>query len=315
VSEPTPFGDRATREAVAGWLGWLERERRAGEMTVRAYRRDGMAFFRFLASHKGEAPTLAMLSELSRADFRAWMAAQREQGLHASSIARSLSSIKSLFRYLAKRRLCENAAIVLLRGPKLPHSVPKPLGLAEASEAVAAASELASKPWMGKRDAALLMLLYGAGLRIAEALSLNRRDISEADSSELLRIQGKGRKERVVPLLSQVAQAIRDYLSAVPYGGGAGDPLFVGARGGRLSPRIAQRTMARMRPILGLPETASPHALRHSFATHLLGSGVDLRALQELLGHASLSTTQRYTDIDATGLLATYHAAHPRARQ
>ncbi len=308
------IAEAEVRQGVTSWLDWLERQRRAGDLTLRAYRQDVIGFFRFLSGHLGEVPSLASLEGLTRADFRAWMAAERARGLGASSIARALSAIKGLFHHLARRRLCANGTIAALRGPRLARAMPKPLTVPEAIEAIAAVGEAAPAIWIGKRDAAILMLLYGSGLRIAEAISLNRRDAPLDGPIDLLRVRGKGGKERVVPLLAQVLEAIRDYLRACPHGGGAGDPLFLGARGGRLNPRLVQRAMQALRPILGLPENASPHALRHSFATHLLGAGVDLRALQEMLGHSSLSTTQLYTEVDATQLIATYQAAHPRAR-
>jgi len=308
------IADLKIQNEVAAWLSWLERQRRSSELTVAAYRRDAIAFFRFLAFHMGATPSLDTLESMTRADFRAWMAAERSRGQAATSIARALSSIKSLFDYLGRRRLCTNGAIASIRGPKLSPPVPRPLGVGEATEAIEAVGENARIGWVAKRDRAVLMLLYGSGLRISEALGLNRRDIPVEGAVDVLRIKGKGGKERVVPLLPQVAVAVRDYLCALPIGGGAGDPLFVGERGSRLSPRMIQRALENLRLRLGLPDTASPHALRHSFATHLLGAGVDLRALQELLGHSSLSTTQRYTDVDAKGLLATYRVAHPRAR-
>ncbi len=306
--------DEETREKIRSWLNWLEQERRASLATLDSYRQDAMAFFKFMRAHRGEILSLSELESLTRSDFRSWMAAERARGLSASSSARALSAIKNLFRYLARRSACANGAIGQLRGPKIPRAVPKPLNVAEALEAIDSVSTLAEEPWVGKRDMALLMLLYGSGLRIAEALSLNRRDIPEQGSIETLRIKGKGNKERLAPMLPTVLDAIRDYRHHLPYGGGAGDPLFVGERGARLNPRIVQRRLADLRLQLGLPESATPHSLRHSFATHLLGAGIDLRALQEMLGHASLSTTQRYTDIDAAGLLDTYRAAHPRAK-
>jgi integrase/recombinase XerC len=199
----------------------------------------------------------------------------------------------------------------VLRGPKLPHSVPKPLSVADAAEIVEAPTTLVASAWQAKRDIAILTLLYGCGLRISEALGLKR---SEAPRDELMTVVGKGRKERVLPVLAAVREAIADYLAACPYPLPPDGPLFVGARGGPLNPRIVQRRMEELRAVLGLPDTATPHALRHSFATHLLGGGGDLRAIQELLGHASLSTTQRYTSVETERLLAIYDAAHPRAR-
>ncbi|MDY0881715.1 tyrosine recombinase XerC [Dongia soli] len=307
------------KEAIAIWLGWLGDERRAADLTVEAYRRDLADFLGFITGHLGAQPDLAQIAGLGRADFRAWMASRSSRGLQASSTARALSAIKSFYRLAIKRGLIDQTSLTALRTPKLPRSLPKPLTAPEAMEAVSAIGDQQHESWIGKRDIAILTLLYGCGLRISEALSLTRGDVPAQDGRAphglgLLRILGKGRKERVVPILPVVVAAIRDYLAACPYGGDAGDPLFVGARGGVLNPRLIQRAMQQLRAALGLPETATPHALRHSFATHLLAGGGDLRAIQELLGHASLSTTQRYTEVDAAQLMAVYNAAHPRAK-
>ena len=303
------------QDAIGQWLSWLRHERRVADLTAEAYARDAGQLLYFLNQHHGEPPRLRTLTDLSRADFRAWMASRQAQGIEARSQARSLSAIKSLFRFLAKHDLAANGVIATLRAPKLPRSVPKPLNVGEALEAVDAIASLQDEDWIGKRDAAILLLLYGCGLRIGEAIGLNRRDIPLSGEAATLTVTGKGRKTRVVPLLPQVREAVRDYLGACPWGGTGGDPLFVGAKGGRLNARLIQRSMQNLRMALGLPETATPHALRHSFATHLLGAGADLRAIQELLGHASLSTTQRYTDVDAQHLLSVYGAAHPRAKR
>jgi integrase/recombinase XerC len=214
-------------------------------------------------------------------------------------------------RFLERRRLSSSPALAVLRAPKLPKSVPKALSVADAAEIIEAPTEVATSIWQAKRDIALLTLLYGCGLRLSEALGLKR---SEAPPGDLLTITGKGRKQRLVPVLPVVRDAIADYLAACPYALAAEAPLFVGVRGGPLHPRVVQRQMQMLRNALGLPETATPHALRHSFATHLLGGGGDLRAVQELLGHASLSTTQRYTSVETERLLAVYGSAHPRAR-
>ncbi|MGH6892257.1 MAG: tyrosine recombinase XerC, partial [Dongiaceae bacterium] len=252
---------------------------------------------------------------LGRGDFRAWMAARQADGIEARSLARALSALKNLFRFLNRRGLAANGAIATLRAPKLPRAVPKPLTVGEALETVDAVASLRPVDWLGKRDAAILMLLYGAGLRIGEAISLNRRDLPMTGEARTLTVTGKGRKTRIVPLLPEIVSAARAYLAACPWGGTGSDPLFMGAKGGRLNARLIQKAMQTLRLAVGLPETATPHALRHSFATHLLGAGGDLRAIQELLGHASLSTTQRYTDVDAQHLLSVYQAAHPRARR
>jgi integrase/recombinase XerC len=223
-----------------------------------------------------------------------------------------LSAIKNFARFLAKRGLGQNGALAAIRNPKLPRSVPKPLNAVEAEDALEAVAGLHETDWIGRRDLAVLTLLYGCGLRISEALGLARRDAPKPGGS--LRILGKGSKTRVVPVLPIVAEAIQDYIKALPIPCEPEGPLFLGAKGKRLSPRLVQMAMQKLRLQLGLPETATPHALRHSFATHLLAGGGDLRAIQELLGHASLSTTQRYTEVDAAQLLAVYNAAHPRAR-
>jgi integrase/recombinase XerC len=291
-------------------------ERRTSPHTLAAYRRDLAAFLAFLTSHLGQPPALADLPRLTRADFRGWLAARSAADLQASSTARALSVVRNFFRFLARHGRCESAILGTVRTPRLPRSVPKALTAAEAAEAIDAAGDHAREPWIAKRDAAILALLYGCGLRLGEALSLNRRDAPRAQDGEIatLVITGKGRKQRPVPVLPAVAAAISDYLAACPHGGDADAPLFRGARGARLNPRLVQLRLQEMRARLGLPESATPHALRHSFATHLLAGGGDLRAIQELLGHASLSTTQRYTDIDAAALLAVYDKAHPRAR-
>jgi integrase/recombinase XerC len=303
------------QNALGLWLSWLSHERRVADLTREAYARDIGQFLAFLARHQGELPRLASLTSLSRGDFRAWMAARQADGIEARSLARSLSALRNLFRFLAKRELASNGAITTLRAPKLPRAVPKPLTVGETIDVLDEVASLQHVDWIGKRDAAILTLLYGAGLRIGEAISLNRRDLPESGEARTLTVTGKGRKTRMVPLLPEIVAAVRAYLKACPWGGTGSDPLFMGAKGGRLSPRLVQKSMQTLRLALGLPETATPHALRHSFATHLLGAGGDLRAIQELLGHASLSTTQRYTDVDAKHLLEVYQAAHPRARR
>ena len=303
------------QNALGQWLNWLTHERRVADLTREAYARDTAQFLSFLARHQGELPRLKTIAKLSRGDFRAWMAARQAEDIEARSLARSLSALKNLFRFLAKRGLAANGAIATLRAPKLPRAVPKPLTVGEAMDAVDEVAALQEVDWIGKRDTAILMLLYGAGLRVGEAMSLNRRDLPMTGEARTLSVTGKGRKTRIVPLLPDVVTSIRQYLATCPWGGTGSDPLFMGAKGGRLSPRLVQKSMQTLRLALGLPETATPHALRHSFATHLLGAGGDLRAIQELLGHASLSTTQRYTDVDAQHMLSVYQAAHPRARR
>jgi integrase/recombinase XerC len=298
--------------AIASWQSWLIAEKRASPHSVAAYGRDLAGFLEFLRSHRGGLTDLATLEALAPADFRAWLARGVADGLARSSAARKLSSLRGFFRFLAKRKILSNAALATLRTPKLAQSVPKALSEDEAEAALARVTELGAKDWEGKRDLAILLLLYGCGLRIAEALSLTRGDAPEAVAT--LRVTGKGSKTRLVPVLPVVAEAVTDYLRVCPFDLAKADALFVGARGGPLHPRLMQGTMAKLRASLGLPEHASPHALRHSFATHLLAGGGDLRAIQELLGHASLSTTQRYTALDSKRLLAVYDKAHPRAK-
>jgi integrase/recombinase XerC len=305
------LGDARLQAAVAGWRHWLADERRMSAHTLDGYGRDLAAFLSFLTGHLGEQPRLEALAGLAAADFRGFLAARSGQGLTRATMARTMSSLRSFFRYLNRRQGIEVPALFALRAPRPPRSVPKPLPEDEALETIAAAASLQDEPWMAARDTALFTLLYGCGLRIGEALALNRRD---TPTGPVVTITGKGRKQRLVPVLPAVIEAIALYLAQCPYAGGPGDPLFVGARGKRLNPGVVQRQMRRLRGLLGLPETATPHALRHSFATHLLSGGGDLRTIQELLGHASLSTTQRYTEVDAGHLTAVYRDAHPRAR-
>ena len=299
--------------AADDWRAWLRDERRASPHTLAAYHRDLSQFLGFLAGHIGGAPSLADLQALRPADFRAWLAARTGDGLARASVARGLSVVRSFFRWMARQGRVENPALAVLRTPRLPRSVPKAMTAEEAIEAIDAVAELARQDWIGKRDKAILALLYGGGLRIGEALALTRRQ-APVSGQEMLPVTGKGRKQRLVPLLPVVIEAIADYLAHCPYVLAADAPLFRGARGRPLHPRRVQERMGALRGLLGLPETATPHALRHSFATHLLAGGGDLRAIQELLGHASLSTTQRYTDVDVASLLAVYEQTHPRAK-
>ena len=301
--------------AVETWLGRLGDERRRSEHTIAAYRRDLDDFLHFLAEHRGAAPDLAALAGLTVRDLRAWLAHRVAEGLARTSTARSLSAVRVFFRHLEREGVPVSSALSLVRAPRTPRAVPRPLTEGQAKAVVDLDGLNAGPPdWIARRDAAVLLLLYGCGLRIGEALGLDRADAPAADAKvHSLMITGKGNKQRVVPVLPVVAAAIADYLAACPHRLELGGPLFVGVRGKRLQPRLVQQTMARLRGALGLPASATPHALRHSFATHLLAGGGDLRTIQELLGHASLSTTQRYTEVDEAGLLAAYTAAHPRA--
>lgn len=294
------------------WLDWLAHERRMAAHTLAAYRHDIGGFLAFLAGHLGETPDLAALGALQATDFRAWLASRHGERLARSSTARALSVVRGFFRFLEREGLVSNPALALVRRPKLPEVLPKALDATAASELVAEVGTDAA-PWIAARDTALMLLLYGAGLRIGEALALARAEAPRR-GQEALRVTGKGNKVRLVPLLPVVTEAMERYLALVPFEVAAEEALFLGERGGPLSPRILQGRLQLLRRQLGLPETATPHALRHSFATHLLAGGGDLRAIQELLGHSSLSTTQRYTKVDAESLLRTYRAAHPRAR-
>jgi integrase/recombinase XerC len=300
------------RDAVRDWRQWLSSERRTAELTTESYGRDVRFFIHFLAEHLGGPAALSDLSNLKPADFRSYLARRRGEGLSNSSLARSMSAIRSLFRFLERTDRVHNPAINAVRTPKRPHGVPKPLSVGQAKSSVEQVSQLQDENWLGLRDVAVLTLLYGCGLRISEALSLNNRD---KPKGEVLIITGKGNKQRMVPVLNVVREAIESYLARCPFQLGDDDPLFIGKRGRRLDPGVIQRQVRRLRGLLGLPESATPHALRHSFATHLLSDGGDLRTIQELLGHASLSTTQRYTEVDADRLLEVYNSAHPSARR
>ncbi len=302
--------------AIEEWWDWLRHEKRASEHTISSYGHDLNGFFKFIAGHIGYAPGLHDLKGLRSTDFRSFLAARNADGLSRTSTARAVSTLRGLFRFLEKRGFATNAAIHALRTPKVPKSVPRALTEDDAVLTVNTIENLASEPWIGKRDKALLAILYGCGLRISEALSLGRDQITGAgERTGSLRVLGKGGKERVVPVLPAVAGMVRDYLDACPHDPGPDGPLFLGRRGKRLNAAVAQKQMRVVRRALGLPETATPHAMRHSFATHLLAGDGDLRTIQELLGHASLSTTQRYTDVDAAKLQSVYDQAHPRARR
>ena len=300
--------DNAVRQQVAHWQRDLGSVRRLAPLTLEAYARDLAQFLAFLAGHTGGPVTLAALHELRAGDIRAFMASRRSDNLSSRSLARALSALKSFFRYLEREGLVSTEAFNVVRTPKLPKSLPKALTVAEARNTVAATAELESKPWVAARDMAVLSLCYGAGLRIAEALSLSKADLD----GPALRVTGKGGRTRLVPLIAPVRAAIEAYLKLCPFPLTPSQKMFRGEKGGALSPRLIQLRVAQLRGALGLPPSATPHALRHSFATHLLGRGGDLRAIQELLGHASLSTTQIYTAVDTDRLLEAYRSAHPR---
>ena len=300
--------DAEMERLVALWQRDLGAVRRLAPKTLEAYGRDLSQFLVFLAGHTGGPVSLATLTDMRAADIRAFMAARREENLTSRSLARALSAIKSFFRFLEQEGAMSTEALNVVRAPKQPRSLPKALTVAEAKAAIATTGEMEEREWVAARDMAVLSLCYGAGLRISEALALTRADLD----SDVLRVTGKGNKTRMVPLIAPVRASIEAYTKLCPFSLGPSQPLFRGVKGGVLSPRLIQMRVAQLRSALGLPPSATPHALRHSFATHLLGKGGDLRAIQELLGHASLSTTQVYTAVDTERLLESYRAAHPR---
>lgn len=296
------------REAVRLWLDSLEHARGAARHTLAAYERDLRQFLDWLRGDLGHAPCLADLAHVNAKRVRAFLAARRRQGIASRSLARSISALRTFFRWLEEQEIARNRAFAQMGLPKVPHGIPKPLTVAKAAEVVAEAHD----GWSEARDTAVLLLLYGSGLRISEALGLERGD-APVNGVDVLRVAGKGGKERLVPVLPVTQAAVARYIALCPYPLATGEPLFRGDKGGVLSPRIIQLRMQALRETLGLPASATPHALRHSFATHLLSSGADLRQIQELLGHASLSTTQIYTEVERDRLLAVYDKAHPRA--
>ena len=302
--------DSALRDSLSDWSAWLAEERRFSSHTVNAYLRDIKYFLYFVANHIGESPTLSALQNLRTVDFRAWLASRANKGLKKTTIARALSVVRNFFSWLERNSLGENPAIKVLNAPKIPHGTPKPIMAKNAIRAVETIKNETGYSWVAMRDAAVLLLLYGAGLRISEALGIAVKD---APISNSLRILGKGNKERIVPILPVIQNAVRSYLKSCPYTLMPEDILFRGVRGGSLSPRIIQKRMQLLREQLGLPDSATPHALRHSFATHLLSNGGDLRSIQKILGHASLSTTQVYTEVDEGHILQQYNA-HPRRK-
>jgi integrase/recombinase XerC len=306
----------AARQA---WRDWLKSERRLAHHTLVAYEHDVATFLGFMTTYLGAPPSLATLGKLKPAEFRAWLADRSHQGLARTSTARAFSSVRSFFQFLDRRGLVHNASIGAIQTPKLPRSVPKALSERDMEDLLEAPAEQEREAWLDLRDAAVLLLLYGAGLRIGEALGLSKGVVEDLlkTGRDTLSVTGKGNKTRLVPLLPQALDALRIYRDACPWlaARGPGEAFFVGARGGALDPAIVQKRVRDIRRGLGLAESVTPHALRHSFATHLLGAGGDLRTIQELLGHASLSTTQRYTDVDSARLTAVYRAAHPRAKR
>jgi integrase/recombinase XerC len=312
VTLPVPSARAEVGALVAEWSSWLGHEKRRAAASVKAYRTDLFGFLEFCADHLGELPDLEQLLTLSTVDFRAWLAWRHRQGLARTSTARALAALRNFYRYLDRQHGRHNPALKALRTPRLGKQLPRPLSAGQARELITTVAD--APDWVGRRDTALLLLLYGAGLRIGEALALPRGALGRTPAAQrTLTVTGKGQKQRLVPVLPVVAEAIDAYLQACPWPLGPAAPLFVGLRGKRLQPAIIRRRMRDLRRLLGLPESATPHALRHSFATHLLSGGADLRVIQELLGHASLSTTQGYTGVEGERLMRLYHRAHPRA--
>jgi len=305
----TQLTDHPARELAVRWASHLQHDRRRSVHTVRAYLATAHRFIQFLGSYRGAAIGPPELLGLSAADLRAFLGRRRGEGLGAASAARELSGVRAFLKYAAEQA-GETAQLPRTRAPRRPRTLPRPASPDDARGLAEDVADAASTPWIGARDLAILLLLYGGGLRVAEALSLIARDLPIGAT---LRVTGKRLKTRVVPIVPAVREAIDDYVRQCPYPLSGDTPLFVGARGGPLNPDLVRRSVAAARRRLGLPDSLTPHALRHSFATHLLARGADLRSLQELLGHASLSSTQIYTAVDAARLLDVYRHAHPRA--
>jgi integrase/recombinase XerC len=310
------IAEAAALKALNDWQDWLKYEKCYSAHTLDAYNRDVIFFFKFLGKHLGYAPGLTDMDLLNTQDFRGYLSQRASDGLERTSTARAMSTLKNFFKYLVREGWIENTTIQTVRIPKIPKSIPKALSIEDALMALEVVEELNQEVWVGKRDKALLSLLYGCGLRLGEALKLSLEEGKRTlDGDASLVIRGKAGKQRLVPVLPVVSKAIGDYLNICPFDFGDDAPLFIGVRGKRLNPAIAQKTVRELRAFLNLPDSATPHALRHSFATHLLGGGGDLRTIQELLGHASLSSTQRYTEVNGEHLSMVYAAAHPRARR
>ena len=297
-------------QTLEKWLDYLRVEKNVSKHTFRAYTSDVTGFITFMRDHLGKNPSLNDISDIKITDFRSWMSAKAMSGAGNASRARSLSGVKNFLNWMDRNGILHNAAIQVMRSPKQAHKLPRPLLEGQAMNVLDNADLLCAEDWIGQRDRALFTLLYGCGLRIDEALSL---DVKDLPSNGFIRVIGKGSKERQVPVIDIVEAALKAYLDQCPFPDERDRALFVGAKGKRLNQGVAQKAMRQIRSTLGLPETATPHALRHSFATHLLQNGANLREIQELLGHSSLSTTQRYTEVNAEELMRIYKSAHPRA--
>ncbi|MEM7620172.1 MAG: tyrosine recombinase XerC [Pseudomonadota bacterium] len=310
----THLVEPSLRDIILRWFSFLQHQRKLSDKTLEAYERDTRQFLSFFKSKYQRQLTVKDVRHLTQRHYREFLSRRRTTGISSRSLARSLSTLRRFYNYLEKWEGIENQNIQLIRSPKIPHSIPKALSIKKTKTAINTSLTNKKTDWIISRDTAVLTLLYGAGLRISEALSLNQEDAPHLHKETLI-VKGKGNKERLIPILPIVRQAIEQYQILCPFQLTDNDPLFVGVKGGRLSPRIIQLLMEKIRRQLNLPETATPHALRHSFATHLLGNGADLREIQELLGHASLSSTQIYTEVDREKLMRIYSEAHPRAIQ
>lgn len=304
-----------TAAIILRWQRYLISERRFAENTVKSYVRDFGGFIAFLKTHLAATPSPKQIGNVSLNDFRSFLAKRRNDGLSSRSLARTLSTIRSFYKYLDRMESISNHAIGNVQSPKVPHTIPRPLTVTDAKEILDRVGDFATDAWVDARNTAVLTLLYGCGLRISEALSINVGDLPDnyTTDTQTMTIKGKRGKERLVPLLPVVIDAINHYTELCPYPMVEGQPLFLGKRGKRLNPSAVQIAMRLARISMGLPDSATPHALRHSFATHLLSAGGDLRTIQELLGHADLSSTQHYTDVDTDALMSVYNKAHPRA--
>jgi integrase/recombinase XerC len=312
MTAPPPYTpSEAATALLATWLGQLTAVRGLSPKTVEAYRRDVAGYLGFLAGHWGGPAGHATLARVTTSDLRAWMAHERRRGLSARSLARALSAVKGFYVWLDEAHAIAAPAVSATRGPRLKQRLPRPVAPTAALDLMTSVEAQSLEPWIAARDLAIVTILYGCGLRISEALGLTQ---SDSPLPETLRIRGKGGRDRMVPVLPVARRAVEDYRRLCPLDPGPTGPLFLGARGGPLNPRLVQKVMQAARMQLGLPATATPHALRHSFATHLLEAGGDLRTIQELLGHASLTSTQVYTGVDQVRLMEAYAAAHPKAR-
>jgi integrase/recombinase XerC len=310
----TPHASDDLTALLNAYDDFIVKEKRMAAASVETYRREIRQFVAFMSGHLGRLVEAVDLAQFDVRDFRAWLADRHGRGLARSTTARTMAALRGLFRFLDRHHAIHNPALLAMRAPRFQKPLPRPLSPGDARDLAEAAKDDGREVWIGKRDRALLLLLYGAGLRIGEALSLTTADLGIGDGNvDAIRVRGKGGKTRLVPLIDVIRAGIQDYLHDCPFSIRRDQPMFRGARGGNLNPGVIQKTVRSLRRQLGLPESATPHALRHSFATHLLGEGADLRSIQELLGHANLATTQTYTAVERAHLHKLYAKAHPRA--